>query len=100
MCSDGAPAMLGDVTGVHGLLKNHLSQFNLPHDVIWYHCIIHQSVLCCKVLDLQNVMDIVIEIVNLIRSYPANHRKFQDMLMEFESEKQDVIYFSKIRWLS
>lgn len=101
MCSDGAPAMVGNVQGVHGRLKSFLMELNLSvDDVIWYHCIIHQSALCGKVLDLTHVMDIVVKIVNFIRSHAQNHRQFKEFLSEVDSEHGDVVYFSDIRWLS
>lgn len=101
MCSDGAPAMVGNVQGVNARLTNFLTETNLPtENVIWYHCIIHQSVLCCKVLDLKNVMDIVVKIVNYIRSHALNHRQFKELLNDIESESGDVVYFSDVRWLS
>lgn len=101
MCSDGAPAMLGNIQGVQGRLQTFLVESNLPiNEVIWYHCIIHQSALCGKVLDLNNVMEIVVKIVNYIRSHAQNHRQFKQFLSEVDSEQGDVIYFSDVRWLS
>lgn len=98
MCSDGAPAMVGNVKGVAARLYNHLAELNLPtNDVIWYHCIIHQAVLCCKVIDLKNVMDVVVKIVNYIRSHALNHRQFEELLNQVENESGDVVYFSDVR---
>ena len=84
-CSDGAPAMVEIVQGVTARLYNHLAELNMPtNDVIWYHCIIDQSVLCCKVLDLKNVMDVEIKIVNYIRSHALNRRQFQELLNQLK----------------
>ena len=91
MCSDGAPAMSGNNQGVTARLFNHLAELNLPSNVvIWYHCIIHQSVFCCKVLDLKNVMDVVVKIINYSRSHALNHRQFKELLNRVENESGDV----------
>jgi hypothetical protein len=45
--SDGAPAMLGKENGLIALLKKKLIEININHNVINYHCIIHQESLWC-----------------------------------------------------
>ena len=42
----------------------------------------------------------VITIVNQIRSRGLNRRKFQELLVELDSEYGGVIYSSQVRWLS
>ncbi|KAL3851914.1 hypothetical protein ACJMK2_015609 [Sinanodonta woodiana] len=64
------------------------------------HCIIHQQNLCGKQLNLEHVMKVVIKSVNFIRSHVLNHRSFKEFLNEIESEHNDLVYHSEVRWLS
>ena len=41
-----------------------------------------------------------VEVVNFIRSRGLKHREFKAYLDEVGSEYEDVVYFSKVRWLS
>ena len=45
-------------------------------------------------------MDNVVATVNFIRARVLNHRQFQEFLRGLEAEQGDVIYFSKVCWLS
>lgn len=45
-------------------------------------------------------MKVVIKTVNFIKSKGLNHRDFQTFLEQMESEYGDVLYYSKVRWLS
>jgi len=58
-----------------------MSELNLSPP-IGIHCIVHQQALHGKVLDLENVMSIVVQIINFIKSYGLNHRQFQNFLSE------------------
>lgn len=65
-----------------------------------YHCIIHQENLAAQTLKMNHVMNLVVITVNFIRSRALNHRQFQGMLSEINSEFTDVTYYCKVRWLS
>ncbi|XP_065665730.1 general transcription factor II-I repeat domain-containing protein 2A-like [Hydra vulgaris] len=93
--TDGASALTGKNIGFIALLKKSIN-----HEIISYHCIIHQEQLCAKVLEMKNVMELVIHTVNFIRSRGLNHRQFKQLLEGCGSEAEDVIYFSQVRWLS
>ncbi|XP_065675641.1 general transcription factor II-I repeat domain-containing protein 2A-like [Hydra vulgaris] len=93
--TDGASALTGKNIGFIALLKKSIN-----HEIILYHCIIHQEQLCAKVLEMKNVMELVIHTVNFIRSRGLNHRQFKQLLEGCGSEAEDVIYFSQVRWLS
>ena len=62
--TDGAPAMLGSSNGIIALFKQNNSFLNFIH----YHCIIHQAVLCAKILNMKEIMDIAMKIA-LLNSY-------------------------------
>ena len=97
MCTDGAPAMAGTQNGLIGLLLKS-QVWGLPPYV--YHCIIHQENLAAQTLKMDHVMSLVVSTVNFIRSRALNHRQFQEMLREINSEFTDVTYYCKVRWLS
>ena len=72
LTTDGAPSMVGREKGVVSRLKKD------NPDLITYHCIIHQSVLCASLDDeYRGVMETVIKMVNFLRSTSAlKHRLF------------------------
>ncbi|XP_025420898.1 general transcription factor II-I repeat domain-containing protein 2-like [Sipha flava] len=94
--TDGAKSMIGSKSGLIGRINSKMSELNLSPP-IGIHCIVHQQALCGKVLDLENVMYIVVQIINFIRSHGLNHRQFQNFLSEIESEYNDVLYHSNVR---
>ena len=61
---------------------------------------LHLENLCTQVLDISYVMTVVVKTVNAIKHNSLKHRQFQQYLQELEFEYNDVLYFSKIRWLS
>ena len=98
--TDGAKAMTGRVNGFTALLLEEVATVKSKDDVIVSHCIIHQENLCAKVLNMEHVMKEVVSTVNFIRARGLNHRQFQSLLLELDSDHADVIYFSAVRWLS
>jgi hypothetical protein len=97
--TDGAPSMTGLQSGVIGRIKDFMKSKNFEAPIA-IHCIIHLEVLCCKTLEMKNVMDVVVKIVNFIRSRGLHHRQFKAFLLEIEAEDRDVIYHNSVRWLS
>jgi hypothetical protein len=45
-------------------------------------------------------MNIVVKIVNFIRANPLNHRQFRLLLEEYESNYDDLVLHTDVRWLS
>lgn len=68
-------------------------------EVIALHCIIHQQALCSKCLNFDNVMSVV-KCINHIRSWALKRWEFCTFFEEIESEYEDVLYFTRVRWLS
>lgn len=96
IATDGCPSMVGKNKGVVALIQKHKDNDSVLH----YHCIIHQQHLCSKAVGFENVMNVVIKVVNFIRSHGLKHRQFQNLLAELNSDHQDVPYFCDVRWLS
>ncbi|KAI6658935.1 General transcription factor II-I repeat domain-containing protein 2-like [Oopsacas minuta] len=100
LTTDGAPCMLGKGKGVVALALRELSILGLESDLIISHCIIHQGNLCAKRLRMNNVMSVVVNTVNFMRSKALDHRQFKEFLIEINAEYGDVTYYSEVRWLS
>ncbi|XP_069792252.1 LOW QUALITY PROTEIN: general transcription factor II-I repeat domain-containing protein 2-like [Narcine bancroftii] len=88
--TNGAPSMTGRKNGLVESVE----------EAIAMHCIIHQQALCSKCLKFDNVMSVVVKCINQIRSRSLKHRSFVLFLEEMESDYGDVLYFTKVRWLS
>jgi len=92
--TDGAPNMVGKNAGFSGIFRNQ----NPNHDVVFLHCIIHQDVLCKAAIDITHVHNVVSKLINTIRS--RVHRQFQEFLVEVDADYSDLLYHTKVRWLS
>ncbi|XP_060855797.1 general transcription factor II-I repeat domain-containing protein 2-like [Metopolophium dirhodum] len=86
---------------VFELLKKYdLQNENVEHKFHRTHCIIHQEVLCTKVINMAHVIRPVKQMVNFIRSRGMNQRQFSMFLNDLESEYSGLPYFTEVRWLS
>ena len=96
ICTDGAPAMLGNHSGFAALLKKEVPTLKVTH------CMIHRQVLASKSMpeSMKNVFDTCIKMVNFIRKHDTNHRTFQSFCDEMSDEHCILVYHTDIRWLS
>lgn len=79
--------------------KEKVQSANVGCDFWTFHCILHQEALCCKSLNMDNVMKVVIQTVNFIRSRSLNHRQFDSLLRE-KDHIYGLPYHTEVRWLS
>jgi hypothetical protein len=95
--TDGAKSMTGVRNGFVAILKEKIN-----HEILTYHCIIHQEALCAQTFpeEICKVMELVIKIINSIIAKALNHRQFKEFLVEMESEYADLLLHNKVRWLS
>ena len=98
--TDGAPALTGKNKGLVKLIDTRIKESHPDHSLLSFHCIIHQESLCKSTLPLKHVVDPVVHAVNTIRARGLSHRQFQALLEDVEAEHIDVLYHSKVRWLS
>ena len=98
--TDGSPNLTGKNVGLLNRLQEKVKEENPDQDVIFLHCIIHQEVLCKSILQLNHVMNPVIKLVNFIRARGLQHRQFIAFLEETDADHQDLLYHSRVRWLS
>ncbi|XP_069498920.1 general transcription factor II-I repeat domain-containing protein 2-like [Ambystoma mexicanum] len=97
--TDGAPSMVGSKKGVIARINQEMDKHNYSHPIA-IHCLIHQQALCSKSLKFDSVMTIVVSCVNFIRAHALKHRQFQEFLSELNADYGDVLYHTKVRWLS
>ncbi|XP_037773849.1 general transcription factor II-I repeat domain-containing protein 2-like [Penaeus monodon] len=82
LATDGAPSLNRRKAGVGTKFRVKVQATNGGHDFWTFHCILHQEALCCKLLKMNNVMEVVVRTVNFIRSRGLNHRQFDSLLRE------------------
>ena len=65
---------------------------------ISFHCIIHQESLVSKLRNntFQSVMQTVVCVVNFIVSRALNHRQFQQLIEDYDTEYGDLLMHSKV----
>lgn len=101
--TDGAPSMVGKNVGAVTLIFDHikgLGKISNDFEMFICHCFLHLENICAQVLNMPHVMKVVVKVINSIKNNSLKHRQFQEYLSELESEYGDLIYYTKIRWLS
>ncbi|XP_067945456.1 general transcription factor II-I repeat domain-containing protein 2-like [Watersipora subatra] len=98
--TDGSPNLTGKSVGLLRRIQNKVKDQNHDKDAIFFHCIIHQESLCKSVLQLNHVVNPVAKLVNFIRARGLQHRQFITFLEETDANHQDLLYHSRVRWLS
>lgn len=93
---DGAPAMLGHVSGSAAFAREKNPKIEVNH------CMIHRQALFVKHFEpeLEAVMNDIIKIVNLIKGYALQTRLFRHLCKDGEAEYTDLLYHTEVRWLS
>ena len=93
---DGAPAMLGHVSGFSALAREKNPKIEVNH------CMIHRQALLVKRLEpaLEAVMHDVINVVNVVKGHALNTRLFRELCTDGEAEYTDLLYHTEVRWLS
>ncbi|KAJ4946778.1 hypothetical protein JOQ06_008824 [Pogonophryne albipinna] len=88
IATDGAPSMIGREKGAVQRLKEH------HPDLLSYHCIIHQSVLCANLgKEYSDVMETIMKLVNYLRASSAlQHRLLRAFLTE-DDENMECVAF-------
>ena len=96
VCTDGAPAMLCSKSGFQALVQTKAT------GVMFTHCFIHREALASKTLPsgLQDVLNITIKTVNFVKSSALHARLFRKLCEDMESEHKNLLYYTKVRWLS
>ncbi|GFS54790.1 uncharacterized protein NPIL_212121 [Nephila pilipes] len=93
LVSNGAPNMVGINQGFVGKFTSKYPE----NVVVFLHCLIHQDALCKSALDIDHILNIVVKLVNMIRSRGLLHHQFQQFLESVHAEHSDILYYSKVR---
>ncbi|ROL47376.1 General transcription factor II-I repeat domain-containing protein 2B [Anabarilius grahami] len=96
IATDGAPSMIGRERGLVARLRAH------HPDLMAYHCIIHQMVLCANLGErYMEVMTTVMKLVNFLRASSAlQHLLLRSFLIEVNATFDDLLLHNHVRWLS
>ncbi|GBM95545.1 Protein ZBED8 [Araneus ventricosus] len=97
IATDGARSMTGIHRGVTSFLQKKIN-----HEILTFHCIIHQAALCAQTFpaEIVEVMNLIIKIINSILAKALYHRQFKDFLKEIDSQSSDLLLHNKVRWFS
>ena len=97
VCSDGAPAMLGNRSGFAAMLKEEIPELKMTH------CLLHRQALAFKTLPtcLKDTLNSCVKIINYIRGRALNHRLFLSLCQDVnQNDKHVLLYHTEVRWLS
>ncbi|GBO45249.1 Zinc finger BED domain-containing protein 5 [Araneus ventricosus] len=96
VCTDGAKAMTGKMSGVIAKIKGKAKGCSSVH------CILHQHALAMKKMPpfKKEVMFETVKIINFIKSRPKNNRLFKILCDDMESLHTSLLLQPEIRWLS
>ncbi|GBL90267.1 General transcription factor II-I repeat domain-containing protein 2A [Araneus ventricosus] len=97
IATDGARSRAGIHRGVASILQKKIN-----HEILTFHCIIHQEALCAQTFlaEIVEVMNLVIKIINSTLAKGLYHRQFKDFLEEIDSQFSDLLLHNIVRWLS
>ena len=99
ICTDGAPAMMGNTQGFVARFSEFVSKEYDNKQLTNLHCIIHQEAMSVKSVALNDTLKDVNRIILYIRAN-AHHRQFQELLQLSETSAEDILYHTAVRWLS
>ena len=80
-----------------------MSRLEVHHpDLIAYHCVIHQMVLCASLgKEYSEIMTTVMRLVHFLRASSAvQHHLLRSFLTEVNAGFEDLLLHNNVRWLS
>ena len=98
--TDGSPNLTGKNVELLKRLQDKMREENAGVGITFLHCIIHQKALCKFVLQLNCVVKAVVKPINYIKGRGLHRCQFIKFLEEIDSDHQDLLYHSHVRWLS
>jgi len=95
-CIDGAPSMMGRNIEFGGILQRKFPHIHIKH------CIIHREGLASKEISsvFNEVMQVVIKVVNFVKSRDSNCLHFKDLCSTENAEHSTLLLHTAVRWLS
>ena len=71
-----------------------------PDKLVSFHCIVQQQSLCAKSLKFDHVVSVVTDCINFIKKRDLNNCIFKQVLKEFDTDYDDLLYFTAVCWTS
>ncbi|KAF2893812.1 hypothetical protein ILUMI_12362 [Ignelater luminosus] len=90
--TDGCPSLMGKDVELLKKVNDHVKESKPQKEIIFLHCMIHQEVLCKRILQFEHIVTVVTQIVSFIRGNALDHQQFTSFLNEVECEDSDVSY--------
>ncbi len=96
ICTDGAAAMTGRLSGLTARIKEVTPECESTH------CIIHREMLASRKMppELNSVLNDVIKVINHVKAHALNSRLFEQLCEEMDAEHRRLLLYTEIRWLS
>ena len=89
ICTDGAPAMLGNHSGFAAMLKKEILELKVTH------CLLHRQALAFKTFPscLKDAFNSYVKIVNYIQGRALNHRLFLSLCQDVNQNHNHVLLY-------
>ena len=96
ICTDGAAAMTGRLSGLIYQIKEVAPESQSTH------CIIHREMLASRKMlpELASVLNDAVKVINHIKAYALNSRLFEQLCEEMDAEHRRLLLHTEIRWPS
>lgn len=96
LCTDGAKAMSGHLSGLGARIKKVAPECQSTH------CVIHREALASKVMpaNLKSVLMDSVKVINFIKARALNSRLFSLMCEDMGAKYQTLLLHTEVRWLS
>ncbi|XP_015923358.2 SCAN domain-containing protein 3 [Parasteatoda tepidariorum] len=96
ICTDGAAAMTGRLSGLTARIKEVAPESEATH------CLIHREVLASRKMspEFNSVLIDVVKVINYIKAHALNSRLFEQLCEEMDAEYRCLLLYTEIRWLS
>lgn len=96
ICTDGAAAMTGRLSGLTARIKEVAPECESTH------CVIHREMLASRKMppEFNSVLNDVVKIINHVKAQALNSRLFEQLCEEMDAEHRRLLLYTEIRWLS
>ncbi|XP_074039499.1 zinc finger BED domain-containing protein 5-like [Leptinotarsa decemlineata] len=96
LCTDGAKAMSGHLSGLGARIKKVAPECQSTH------CVIHREALASKGMpaNLKSVLTDSVKVINFIKARALNSRFFSLMCEDMAAKYQTLLLHTVVRWLS
>lgn len=96
LCTDGAKAMSGKLTGLAVKIKKVAPECRSTH------CVIHREALAAKGMpeNLNSVLSDAVKVINFIKARALNSRLFSLMCEDMGGKFKTLLLHTEVRWLS